>query len=67
MSIVQATASGDNMVAHVAAVSTFGGALATVAVWLLSLAHIIAPAAVEAAFGIIFSVASSVLLQKVSA
>lgn len=67
MTMIQATASGDNTVAHVAAVSTFGGGLATISVWLLSLAHIVAPAEVEAAFGVVFSVLASLALQKISA
>lgn len=62
--LVQTSASGDNTIGHVATASMLGGAFASIAVWGFQLAHIMPPATVEAAFGVVGSVAASWILQK---
>lgn len=63
---VQKTASGDNMLAHVASVSTLGAALASVASWGFQIAHIMPPPDATAGMGVIFAVLASWIMQKLS-
>jgi hypothetical protein len=51
----------------VASVSTLGAALASITSWLLQLAHVMPTPEVTAAFGVIFAVAASWVMQKISA
>lgn len=62
----KSAASGDNTISHVASVSTLGAALASITSWLLQLAHIMPTPEVTAAFGVIFAVAASLVMQKIS-
>lgn len=64
---LQSVTSGDSTKSHVAVASIAGGALATITCWILSLFHVQAPPEVEAAFGMVFSVAASWLMQKLPA
>lgn len=63
-SIVSSALSGDNTTIHVATASALGGACSTVVCWALELAHIMPTPNVEAAFGVIFAVSASYLMQK---
>lgn len=63
---VQNATSGNNTMTHVATVATLGAALASVASWGLQLAHVPPPPEVTAAFGVIFAVAASWIMQKIS-
>lgn len=65
-SIVESSVSGDNTVGHVASASVMGGAFASIVIWFFQLAHIIPPPEVQAAFGVIGSVAASWVMQKVA-
>jgi len=62
----KSAASGDNTVSHVASAATIGGALASITSWILQLNHIMPTPEVTAAFGVIFAVAASWLMMKIS-
>lgn len=64
---VQTATSGDNTLTHVATAATLGGAIASIVSWGLQMAHIVPTPEVTAAFGVIFAVAASWLMQKMSA
>lgn len=64
---VQKAASGDNMLTHVASVSTLGAALASIASWGFQIAHIMPPPDATAGMGVIFAVFASWIFQKMSA
>lgn len=59
------TLHGDNTTAHVASATIIGGACASIISWGLQLAHFPPTPEVTAAFGVLFAVGASYVMQKV--